>query len=138
MTRPAELSFLADENIHPDVVTGLRTRGHDVTTVVKLGLAGCSDLEILRAALDARRAVLTHDSDFGTLAILQGEPWSGIVYVRPGHISPDFVLQILDAVRELDTDLDSPFLLVAARRGQDVRIRVRRTADTGRADEAPG
>jgi len=41
-------------------------------------------------------------------------------------------------IRTLDTDLEFPFLLVAARRGQDVRIRVRRVADVGRADEAPG
>ena len=137
MTRPAGLSFLADENVHPDVVAGLRTRGHDVTTVVELGLAGRPDLEILRTALDQRRAVLTHDSDFGTLAILQGEPWSGIVYVRPGHISPGFVLEVLDAVRTLDTDLEFPFLLVAARREQDVRIRVR-TTTVAPGDEGPG
>ncbi len=138
MTRPAELSFLADENVHPKVVAGLRARGHDVTTVVELELAGRPDLQILKAALEAERTVLTHDSDFGTLAILQGEPWSGIVYVRPGHISPEFVLEVLDAVRALDTDLEFPFLLVAARRDQDVRIRIRRAADVGLADEAPG
>jgi len=106
--------------------------------VVELGLAGRPDIEILKAALDTGRAVLTDDSDFGTLAILQGEPWSGVVYVRPGHISPAFVLDVLDAVRALDTDLEFPFLLVAARRGQDVRIRIRRAAVVAPADEEPG
>ncbi len=51
MTRPDRLPLLADENIHPEVVAGLRTRGHEVTTVVELGLAGRPDLEILNAAL---------------------------------------------------------------------------------------
>jgi predicted nuclease of predicted toxin-antitoxin system len=34
--------------------------------------------------------VLTRDGDFGTLAIHAGEPVTGIVYLRPGHISALF------------------------------------------------
>lgn len=79
--------------------------------------------------------IVTHDSDFGTLAIRQGEPYSGIVYVRPGHISPRFVLEILDAVAALETDVGFPFLLVADRRGGDVRIRLRAPASA--SNEAP-
>jgi hypothetical protein len=34
--------------------------------------------------------LLTHDIDFGGVAILAVEPYIGIVYRRPGHISAEF------------------------------------------------
>jgi len=36
--------------------------------------------------------IQTHDSDFGALAIHQGEPVIGEVNLRPGHISPRFTI----------------------------------------------
>lgn len=128
MTRPLDYPLLTDENLHPSVVDGLRERGHDAVTVVEHGLAGRSDLDLIRTAREEGRVIVTHDSDFGTLAIRRGEPWSGIVYLRPGHISPEFVLGVLDGVAELDIDVEFPFLLVAARRGDDIKIRLRTPA----------
>ncbi len=125
MTRPLNFPLLTDENIHPLVVEGLRERGFDVTTVVEKGLAGARDLVLLQTARDEGRVIVTHDSDFGTLATRQGEPISGIVYLRPGHIDPSFLLAMLDAISALDLDVEFPFLVVAARRGNDIRIRLR-------------
>lgn len=125
MTQPLGFPLLTDENVHPRVVEGLQERGLDVITVVEEGLAGASDLALLRRARQDGRVVLTHDSDFGTLATRQGEAFSGIVYLRPGHIDPRFVLDVLDAIAALDLDLGFPFILIAARRGSDIKIRVR-------------
>ncbi len=138
MTRPLEFPLLADENVHPEVIDGLRERGRDILTVVEAGLKGHPDIDILRAALDAGRVILTHDSDFGSLAIRQGEPWSGIVHVRPGHISPAFVLQILESVDGIGIEVAFPCLLVAARRGSDVRIRLRSTPRAKQGEAEPG
>jgi predicted nuclease of predicted toxin-antitoxin system len=69
--------------------------------------------------------VLTHDRDFGTLAIHAGEPYFGIVYLRPGHISAEFTWRTIAAIESTVESVEPPFVVVAARRGDMVRIRVR-------------
>ena len=68
---------------------------------------------------------VTHDADFGTLAIHQQGPLVGIVYLRPGHIDPQFTVATIQAILGVDPDLDPPFVLVAKRSGRRVTIRVR-------------
>jgi hypothetical protein len=70
---PKALRLLADENIHPEVISYLRSNGLDVRDIREAGMAGASDVEILRRALEGGRVVLTHDSDFGALAVAAGE-----------------------------------------------------------------
>ena len=124
--RPFELPILTDENIDPAVVTALGNRGHDVQTVQELGLGGSTDREVIRAARRAGRVIVTHDADFGTLAIREGEPFLGIVFLRPGHVSAAVVLAMVDRVGSMAIDVKPPFLIVADRRGAAVRVRVRR------------
>ncbi len=107
------------------MIDGLRRRAWDVAGVVERGLAGSSDVVVLRAALVEGRVVLTHDSDFGTLAIRGGEPVIGVVYLRPGHIDAARVLELIDALRALDIDAQPPFLVVSQRRGEQVKVRLR-------------
>lgn len=66
--RLGDLSLVADENVHPEVVQALRRQGFDVLDVKESGWIGSSDLEVLRRAFAENRIVLTHDSDFGKLA----------------------------------------------------------------------
>ena len=72
--------------------------------------------------------VVTHDADFGTLAVRGGEAIVGIVYVRPGHISPQFVIDALAAVESSDVQVEVPFIVVAERQGDSVRVRARQLA----------
>jgi predicted nuclease of predicted toxin-antitoxin system len=120
-----EFAFLADENIHPAVVEDLLRRGVNVVTTLQCGLVAAADGVILRAAFESNRVVLTHDSDFGRLAVARGEPLVGIVYLRPGHIQPAFTIDTLSAVLMAKLSLTGPFLLVASRSGEKVRIRLR-------------
>lgn len=83
------------------------------------------DVEVLRHAHRQGRVVLTHDGDFGMLAYQGGEPLVGIIYLKPGHISPIFVLEMITAIEASSTDVDPPFVLVAERKDAMVRIRVR-------------
>ena len=124
--RPRDRPLLTDENIDPEVVAALRDRGGDVITVVELGLGGATDREIIRTARAKGRVILTHDSDFGTLAIREGEPLVGTVFLRPGHVSAAVVLAMLDRVARMAIEVEPPFLVVADRRGATVRVRVRR------------
>ena len=71
------------------------------------------------------RVIVTHDSDFGTLAIFQEEPVIGIVYLRPGHIDPQFTVSTLVTLSDADPDLEPPFVVVARQRTGQVSIRIR-------------
>lgn len=123
--RLAEYGVLTDENIDRNVVQFLRSRGFDVRDVAEEGLFGKADAVLLHRAVAEHRVVVTHDSDFGMLAIRQGEPVVGIVYLRPGHIDPKFTVGTLAAVLDIEADLPEPFLIVARRTGNDVTIRIR-------------
>ena len=82
------LRLLADENIDPQVIAYLRDAGFDVIDVFDAGLRGRTDQHLLDLAYQQQRVVLTHDSDFGTLAIHQNRPLIGIIYLRRATSTP--------------------------------------------------
>jgi predicted nuclease of predicted toxin-antitoxin system len=126
---PLDFPLIADENIHPDVVAGLRAQGRDITSCRELGLVGEPDPEVLRRAFAVGRVVLTHDADFGQLAVSGGQPYVGIIHVRPGHIVPTFTIETFSVLAATHIDVTVPFILVAERRGGLVRVRVRQAVE---------
>lgn len=120
-----EFPLLTDENLDPDVVDWLVQEGFDVLDVCRAGLQGTSDIELLKRATQENRVVVTHDSDFGTLAAFQGEPAIGILFLRPGHIDPKFTIETIKSVLQMTPEVVPPFILVAKRMGQNVTIRLR-------------
>jgi predicted nuclease of predicted toxin-antitoxin system len=120
-----EFSILVDENIHPAVIAFLREQGLDVFSFPEQGQFGLSDADILRFAVETNRIVLTHDSDFGGLIVLNEQSFIGIVYLRPGHIQAEFTVETIKTVFEQVKDVQSPFIVVAERSGENVRIRLR-------------
>ena len=119
-----EFPLLADENIHPNVIEFLRAGGFDIESVSEKGIFGVPDSKVLKQATEAGRVVLTHDSDFGGLALM-GAQFIGIIYLRPGHIRAEFTTKTLEAIRDNAPDVTPPFILVAERTGDTVKIRVR-------------
>lgn len=89
-------------------------------------MVGSSDLTILRRAYEESRIVLTHDSDFGQLAVASLEPVLGIVYLRPGHFDPSFTMTTLATLFDEIDEVTPPFILVAERVANRVKIRIRR------------
>lgn len=122
--KPLDFPILADENVHPEVIEFLRNVGLDVDSVAEQGNFGLSDTGVLQQATEAERVVLTHDSDFGGLALM-GAIFTGIIYLRPGHIRADFTIKTLEAIRDNAPEVTPPFILVAERTGDTVKIRVR-------------
>jgi predicted nuclease of predicted toxin-antitoxin system len=120
-----EFPILADENIHRDVVAYLRQRGCDVVDVRETGLIGSEDSVLLQVARSQNRIVVTHDADFGALAIAAFEPIVGLIFLRPGHVAPMFSIGTLQALFDRDVDLTPPFIVVAKRTGRKVSIRIR-------------
>jgi predicted nuclease of predicted toxin-antitoxin system len=119
-----DFPLLADENVHPDVIVFLREAGLDIESVSEQGQYGLPDTQVLQQATEAGRAVLTHDSDFGGLALM-GAQFIGIIYIRPGHIHADFTIKTINAIRDNAPEVIPPFILVAERTGDTVKIRVR-------------
>ena len=107
-----DFSFLADENISPDVIALLRHEGLDVLSVEEAGMNGYTDRQLIRIAFAENRIILTHDSDFGTLAIRDGEPWVGIFFLRPGHVPPVHAITALNRILRDNIDFNPPFLVV--------------------------
>ncbi len=78
MTRPV----LLDENIPRGVAEGLLAAGHDVLSVA-VASAGVDGRGVLTLARNARRVLLTFDSDFGDLIFHRGEaPPPAVLYFR--------------------------------------------------------
>ena len=93
--------------------------------VCEMGKQGAADLDLIRDAVRQRRVIVSHDSDFGTLAIHAGEPIVGILFLRPGHIEPAFTIETVKVLLARDVALTPPFILVARRKGSTVTIRYR-------------
>jgi len=117
--------FLADENLHSAVIAHLRNQGVDVTSVREQGWSGTTDRELLHRAHADDRVILTHDSDFGLLAIRQGEPVYGILYLRPGHIKPEQTVTTLQTLFDQSLSVTPPFLVVAQKNGENLTIRMK-------------
>jgi predicted nuclease of predicted toxin-antitoxin system len=124
--RLKELKFLADENINHIVVAYLREQGLDIEDIKELSLSGIDDFSVLAYAFENERVVITQDSDFGTLSILEQQPFLGIIYLKPGHIAPQFTIDSLNVLfSTFSQNVDFPFILVVKRQDEKVKIRFR-------------
>jgi len=121
-----DCKFLTDENIQGEVVQFLISKGFDVVTVFEWKLDGQDDETVLRFAHLQGRIVLTHDSDFGTLTVAGNKPFTGIIYLKPGHIAPKYTIQSLETLIDHSEDLDLPCIIVLQHTSSSIRIRVRR------------
>jgi predicted nuclease of predicted toxin-antitoxin system len=122
---PLALPLIADENIHPGVIDFLRQSGFDVVSVREVGLGGKSDAAIIQFAFAHGRIILTHDSDFGRLVFMRQTNLTGIIYLRPGHIRPEFTIATIQYLESRSFDIQLPFIIVAERSGESIRVRVR-------------
>lgn len=120
-----ELRFLTDENIDEELVAYLRAEGLDVFDIKEAKLFRLSDRRILELSVQQERIVISQDSDFGTLIFRDNTPFQGIIYLRPGHASPELHIATCEAILNADLDLAIPFVLVAENTGETIRIRLR-------------
>lgn len=124
--RLKECSFLADENIHPALTAYLKQNGYNISTAAELNLTGKPDLHIIKEAYKSGRIILTHDSDFGTLAVASRQSFNGIVYIRPGHINGEYVIETIKSLFEQDIDIIPGTIIIVRREDNYLKIRVRR------------
>lgn len=115
------VKILADENISPRILSFLRAKGIDAADVKEKGWQGSNDRYILEMAYADERFVLTHDSDFGTLAINEGAPCYGIIYIRLKNLKVENVCSVLEKLLKIDIEIAKGSIVVV----EDARVRVR-------------
>jgi predicted nuclease of predicted toxin-antitoxin system len=120
-----ELPLLADENIDPIVINYFRSQGFDTQSVIENSWAGLDDERILEHAFRLSRVIVTHDSDFGKLTIPEGKPFTGIIYLKPGHIDPSFTLLSIEVLLDKVEAVQPPFIIVVQHGRGGIRIRYR-------------
>jgi predicted nuclease of predicted toxin-antitoxin system len=104
--------MLADENIDPEFIKYLRKSGFDVKSIVEEGLAGSSDETVIQYAEREGRVILTHDRDFGHIAFVQKEKFTGVIFLRPGDINTENHIRRFSAFIDMNIDLKPPFFIV--------------------------
>jgi predicted nuclease of predicted toxin-antitoxin system len=115
------LKILADENISPRVVSFLRQKGTDVIDTKEEKWHGKDDGYLLEKAFRDNRFILTHDSDFGNLAVKEGKSYYGIIYLRLKIPKVSNVIRVIEKLLSVDIELCPGNLIVV----DDSRIRIR-------------
>lgn len=107
------MRFLVNENITGTVINELRQRGHDVLAA-KESMRSATDDVILARAQTEERIVLTHDKDFGELAVRSQIPAScGVILFRLSGSRPKLDNQrVLEAI-DSRTDWQGHFSVVS-------------------------
>lgn len=119
-----DIKILTDENISPKVVAFLRQYGIDILDTKEQHWYGKNDEDLMSTAYQDKRFVLTHDSDFGTLAINERKPCYGILYLRLSNLNPRNVIRVCEHVFRKDVDVFPGTILVI----EETRIRIRHSS----------
>ncbi len=120
-----DIKILTDENISPKVVAFLKEQGIDVLDIKEQNWYGKADEELFEIAYQKQRFVLTHDSDFGTLAINEKKRYYGIIYLRLRNVNPCNVIRVYERFLNLDIELFPETIVVV----KETRIRIRHSAE---------
>jgi predicted nuclease of predicted toxin-antitoxin system len=122
---PLRYPIIADENIHIETVYRFREWGLQMDSIRERNLRGSTDEQIVALAEAEGKVILTHDSDFGRIIYASQSIKTGIIFIRPGHIDYTLVIQTVEAILATDLNASIPFMLVAERTGNDIKIRLR-------------
>ena len=97
--------------------------GPDAVHVGDLDLLGAPDIDVMAAAREAGRTVLSADTDFGELLAIGRHPGPSVILLRRAPRLPDEQATILlEALEAVESDLDAGAVVVLSRG----RARVRR------------
>lgn len=92
------MKLLFDANLSPEVARRLSEADHDTVHVADIGLLAAPDPEILQAAADQDRVLVTADADFGALLALGSLPTPSVVLLRSAdHMRPAEQAKLLAA-----------------------------------------
>lgn len=109
------MKLLFDENLSPKLVTALARVFPDSAHVHRIGLGGASDIEVWQHARAHGYTLVSKDSDFHELSLLQGYP-PKVVWIRRGNCTTRQIEALLrDNAAQIEAMRDDPqaaFLLL--------------------------
>ncbi|MDO8531819.1 MAG: DUF5615 family PIN-like protein [Dehalococcoidia bacterium] len=117
------MKFLIDNALSPLIAGGLRTAGHDAVHVREYKMQAATDAGIFTRAASEHRAIVSADTDFGTLLALRQESNPSVVLFRGRSTrSPVKQLRVLLAnLPNLETALKKGCVVVF----DETRVRIR-------------
>ena len=116
------MNLLIDEALQDAVAHRLADEGHDTSHVRVLGLAGCTDDEVMALALAEDRVLVTTDTDFGTILALTGAAGPSVVLLRGiGDSTPERVAALLAVLPRVEDELSQGAVVVI----EEDRYRIR-------------
>lgn len=112
------------------VVGRLNEVGHDAVHSGDLGLMTASDSAVMERALEDRRIVVTHDSDFAQLLARSGARAPSVLRVRmPTAAYTEVAAAVMSALEAAATDLELGAIVSVSERGARIRRLPVQTAD---------
>ena len=116
------MKLLADENIPARALELLKVQGVDVVSVLTIGV-GLDDRDVLRAANEDQRVLVTFDKDFGDLVFRSGTQTRGVVLLRFTPSSPEQIAGKLKALLESGMEVEHHFVVLDEERVRFTPIR---------------
>lgn len=111
MTAP-EPRLLADESCDFALVRALRQKGYHVKAVVE-AMPGASDLQVLKAALEEHRVLVTEDKDFGGWVFAREKATACVVFLRfPTGARQQMIQAIVELVSNHGRDLENRYVVL--------------------------
>ncbi len=107
------------------VIDWLKAKGFDVFDIKEQSLASSTDDFIMKISESQRRIVITQDSDLAAILFKKKLKNSGVIFLRPGHVKSETVIETLDYLFNAEIEVNIPFILVADNQGDTIKIRVR-------------
>ena len=117
------MKLLLDENLSALHAVELRTEGYDAVAVVECGLAGATDEEVLRFAVDNGRAIMTLDADFANVMRFPPGQTCGVVRLKVHPATEDKIRQAIRRALLFLKNIDITGRLAVV---DDDRVRIRR------------
>lgn len=111
------MRLLLDECLHPRVAVLLSEGGHDVVTVSDLGMRGATDPEVLSAAAQQDRLLVTLDTDFGGLLVRYAAAVPSVLLIRRADHRPDAIAAVVADVIASSSDTLESGALAASESG---------------------
>ena len=108
------MKVLADLHISPRTVAFLRTLGHEAVRVDAILPKTASDEEIVAAARDSGRVVLTQDLDFSAIVAISGARTPSLITLRLASSRVEHVNEILARVRRASSASAAPTATTSA------------------------
>lgn len=106
------MKFLVDMALSPRLAVWLRSQGHDAVHASQLSLSQAPDTEILQAAAEQRRVIVTADLDFPRLLATLGARGPGLILLRGGNYSEREALDCVQRVLNVIPAIELPRSIV--------------------------